>query len=189
MTIASLNMRGRYSDNRTTDKWRDINQLMWESKINLLTIQEAHLKQEDVDDLHNLFGTCLKILFSQGTNHRAAGVAIIINKDRSMHKNIEEYEMVPGRALLAQIPWHGDQLLTMLNIYTLNNHTESEAFFKELKLMFETKPLPLPDIMIGDFNIVEDAIDRLPAHEDHEGATQALYDLRSLIGLKDGWRQ
>ena len=189
MTIASLNMRGRYSDNGTTDKWRDINQLMRESKINILTLQEAHLKQEDVDSLHNLFGTRLKILFSQGANHRTAGVATVINKDRSMHENIEEYEMIPGRALLVQTPWQGDLLLTVLNIYAPNNHTESKTFFKELKLKFETKTYPLPDIMMGDFNIVEDAIDRLPAHGDHEGATQALYNLRSLLGLKDGWRQ
>ena len=126
MTITSLNMRGRYSDNGTTDKWRDINQLMRESKINMLAIQETHLKQE-VDNLHNLFGTHLKIIFSQGINHRAAGVAIVINKDHSMHENIEEYEMIPGRALLAQIPWQGDLLLTVLNIYAPNNHTESEA--------------------------------------------------------------
>jgi hypothetical protein len=97
--------------------------------------------------------------------------------------------MIPGRALLARIPWHGDLLLTVLNIYTPNNHTESEAFFKELKLKFETKAFPLPDLMMGDFNVVEDAIDRLPAHTDHEETTQALYDLRALLGLKDGWRQ
>jgi hypothetical protein len=106
-----------------------------------------------------------------------------------MHENIEEYEMIPGRALLAWIPWHGDLLLTVLNIYAPNNHTESETFFKELKLKFEMKAFPLPDLMMGDFNIVEDAVDCLPAHTDHEGATQALYDLRALLGLKDGWRQ
>ena len=189
MTVASLNMRGRYSDNGTTDKWRDINQLIKESKINMLAVQETHLRQEEVDDLHNLFGTRLKILFSQGANCRAAGVAIVINKDRSMHENIDEYEMIPGRALLARIPWHGDLLLTVLNVYAPNNHAESETFFKELKLKFETETFPLPDLMMGDFNIVEDAVDRLPAHTDHEGATQALYDLRTLLGLKDGWRQ
>ena len=134
MTIASLNMRGRYSDNGTTDKWRDINQLMKESKINLLTIQEAHLRQDEVDDLHTLFGTWLKIISSQGENHRAAGVAIVVNKDRSMHEDIEEYELVPRRALLAKVPWHGDLLLTVLNIYAPNNHAKSEIFFKTLKL-------------------------------------------------------
>jgi len=61
--------------------------------------------------------------------------------------------------------------------------------FKELKLKFVTKTFPLPDIMMSNFNIVEDAIEQLLAHLDHEGATQALYDLRALLGLKDGWRQ
>ena len=184
MTIASLNIRGRYSDNGTTDKWRDINQMMRESKINVLAIQEAHLRQEEVNDLHNLFGTCLRIILSQGPNHRATGVALVINKDRSMDRDTEEYEMVPGRALLARMPWHGDTLLTILNIYAPNNHAESKTFFKDLKTKFEMKAYPLPDIMMGDFNIVEDAIDRLLAHDDHEGATQALYELRSLLGLK-----
>ena len=76
-----------------------------------------------------------------------------------MHEDIEEYELVPGRALLAKVPWHGDLLLTVLNIYAPNNHAESEIFFKNLKLQFETKTLPLPDLMMGDFNLVEDAID------------------------------
>ena len=74
--------------------------------------------------------------------------------------------------------------MTILNIYAPNNHAESKTFFKDLKTKFEMKAYPLPDIMMGDFNIVEDAIDRLLAHDDHEGATQALYELRSLLGLK-----
>jgi len=43
--------------------------------------------------------------------------------------------------------------------------------------------------MMGDFNLVEDAIDRLPAHQDHAGATQALYELRSMLRLEDRWRK
>jgi hypothetical protein len=97
--------------------------------------------------------------------------------------------MCPGRALLAQIPWYGDLLLTVLNIYALNDHAKSEAFFKDLKLKFKTRTFPLLDIMMGDFNIIEDAIDRLPAHGDHEEATQVLYNLRTLLRLKDGWCQ
>jgi len=68
MIIALLNMRGRYS-NGMSDKWRDINQYMKESKINLLTVQEIHLMQEDMDDIHELYGTRLKIIFSQNKNH------------------------------------------------------------------------------------------------------------------------
>ena len=188
MTIASLNMRGRYSDNGKTDKWQDINQYMRESKTNLLTVQETHLTQEDVDNIHDLYGTRLKVIFSQGDNHRAAGVAVVINKERSMSAAIEEFEIIPGTALLARMPWHGDLLLTILNVYAPNGPAENETFWKELKQRFATENLPRPDLMMGDFNIVEDAVDQLPAHPDHAGATQALYELRSMLRLKDGWR-
>src|ERR1700736_3079722 len=189
MTLTSLGMRGRYSDNGTTDKWRDINQYMKESKINLLTIQETHLTQEDVDNIHKLYGTCLRIIFSQHGNHWAVGVVAVINKERTMHEHIEEFELVPRRALLTHMPWHGDKLLTVLNIYAPNDHLDNELFWKELKQKFATLNIPRPDIMMGDFNIVKDTIDRLPAHQDHAGATQALHELRSMLRLEDGWRK
>jgi len=93
-----------------------------------------------------------------------------------MHKNVEEYEMIPDEPYWHEYR-HGDLLLTVLNIYAPNNHTESENFFKELKLKFEKQNLFPSRLNDGYFNIVEDAIDRLPAHTDHEGATQVLYDL------------
>jgi hypothetical protein len=37
--------------------------------------------------------------------------------------------------------------------------------------------------------MVEDAVDRLPAHPDHTGMTQALYELRSMLRLEDGWHK
>ena len=171
------------------DKWQDINQYMKESKTNLLMVQEAHLTQEDVDNIHDLYGTRLRVVFSQGDNHWAAGVAIVINKERSMSSNIEVFEVIPGRALLTRMPWHGDLLLTTLNIYAPNDHSDNEAFWKELKRKFATENIPRPNMMIGDFNLVEDAIDRLPTHLDHAGATQALYELRSMLRLEDGWRK
>jgi exonuclease III len=106
-----------------------------------------------------------------------------------MTANVEEFELIPGRAHLIHTPWHGDLLLTILNIYAPNNHTDNETFWKELKHKFTTENIPRPDIMMGDFNLVEDAIDRLPAHQDHAGATQALYELRSMLRLEDGWRK
>ena len=161
---------------------------MREYKTNLLAVQEMHLTQEDVDNIHDLYGTRLKVIFSQGDNHRAAGVAIVINKERSMSTAIEEFEIIPGRALLACIPWHGDLLLTILNVYAPNGPAENETFWKELKQKFATENPPRPDLMMGDFNKVEDAVDQLPAHLDHTGATQALHELRSMPHLKDGWR-
>jgi hypothetical protein len=42
--------------------------------------------------------------------------------------------------------------------------------------------------MGGDFNMVEDAIDRLPTHADQYSQVEALDELKSELNLKDGWR-
>ncbi|KAG1800545.1 hypothetical protein EV424DRAFT_1298107, partial [Suillus variegatus] len=45
-----------------------------------------------------------------------------------------------------------------------------------------------PDVMLGDFNIVEDALDRLPCRHDNEYATESLAHLKLSLDLRDGWR-
>ncbi|KAJ7873734.1 hypothetical protein B0H13DRAFT_2348892 [Mycena leptocephala] len=46
----------------------------------------------------------------------------------------------------------------------------------------------VPDIMLGDMNIVEDAIDRLLHRPDEDEAVNALSSFKYLLGFKDGWR-
>jgi hypothetical protein len=54
LKIASLNIRGRGPTGN--NKWNHINQIMKEQRLGVLAIQEAHLTQEHVDNLHTLFG-------------------------------------------------------------------------------------------------------------------------------------
>lgn len=46
-----------------------------------------------------------------------------------------------------------------------------------------------PDIVLGDMNVVEEAIDRMPAHPDYGPAVEALRDMKSLFRVTDGWRR
>lgn len=41
--------------------------------------------------------------------------------------------------------------------------------------------------MLGDFNPVEDCIDRLPCHPDDTNTVAALGELKSNLNLADGW--
>lgn len=190
--IASLNMRGRGApgDNNISNKWFHINQILKDKRIGILAIQEAHLTPDYTDTLHTLFGKRLHVAYSQGHNVNAQGVAFIINKDLLKTIEIETYEVVPGRALLLTIPWHNNQLLTILNVYAPNAPVENQNFWEtlEAKLSDPSNPLPTPDTMLGDFNLVEDSLDRLPSHPDHNGAVMQLDNLRTKLRLKDGWR-
>jgi exonuclease III len=42
--------------------------------------------------------------------------------------------------------------------------------------------------MLGDFNMVEDAIDRLPMHEEQNRSPETLRELKHMLRLGDGWR-
>src|ERR1700734_1349744 len=135
---------------------------MKEQCLGVLAVQEAHLTQEHVDSLHTLFGKRLLIHFSQGPNANAQGVAIVLNKELTNIKGVVQQNVIPGRAMLIILPWHADLSLTILNVYAPNAPHENQAFWESLSLEWDRQGLPPPNIMLGDFNLVEDAIDRLP---------------------------
>ncbi|KAI0338731.1 DNase I-like protein [Trametopsis cervina] len=167
-----------------------INQVLREERTAILAIQEAHLDQAYVDQLLTLFGARLSIHFSAspGRERTAHGVAFVINKDRLDASQISSVDIIPGRAILLKVVWHKGTILHILNVYAPNVTSQNALFWEELTEKFSSNSFPRPDIILGDFNVVEDAIDRLPARNDPVRATSALYDLHSMLGLVDGWR-
>jgi exonuclease III len=77
----------------------------------------------------------------------------------------------------------------LLGVYAPNNQVEKVKFWKDIEDHFRTNMgLQKPDMMGGNFNMVEDAIDRLPMHEDTYSQIKALDDLKRRLNLRDGWR-
>ncbi|KAJ7093327.1 hypothetical protein B0H15DRAFT_776734, partial [Mycena belliarum] len=71
-----------------------------------------------------------------------------------------------------------------------NAPAENAAFWITIREYFENRPNQnKPDVMGGDFNIVEDPIDRLPPRADNTAAVDALDELKTYLGLVDGWRK
>ncbi|KDQ33713.1 hypothetical protein PLEOSDRAFT_1020640, partial [Pleurotus ostreatus PC15] len=98
-------------------------------------------------------------------------------------------EIIPGRAILVKATIHNGKKLTILGIYAPNNVTDNAKFWDALRMFFIENPNERrPDIMLGDFNVVEDAVDRQPAHMDRSSATEALDELKIELGMRDGWR-
>jgi exonuclease III len=102
-------------------------------------------------------------------------------------ENIREYELIPGRAFMIAVPWHNGELLTILNIYAPNQAEERDKMWKELWERWANDPqLPFPDIALGDWNFVEDPLDR------SSGVTEIVPEsfkrLKNLFNLIDSWR-
>ena len=188
INFASLNIKGRMSGN--INKWFHIPQIIRENRIGILAIQETHLTEELAKQFSELFGNNLKLFFSPDPDTRnARGVAIVVNKKLVSTEGIKEHVLVPGRALAISLPWHENIIINTLAIYAPNSPRETRDFWKTIQRQLNATPSLSPDIMLGDFNLVEDAIDRIPSNSDDPQSTELLREFKIKYRLTDGWRK
>lgn len=176
--------------NSPNNKWLRVNQILRDNRIGILLVQETHLDEERQTQIENLFGRKLAILSSPDPVNASGrgGVAAVINRRILDPKDCNLNVIIPGRAILVGLKWHGEQI-TILAVYAPNNPQENGQFWLDIKSWFAARPnTPKPDLFLGDFNMVEEAFDRLPAHADPAGTTAALDELKTLLRVTDGWR-
>ncbi|TFK79298.1 DNase I-like protein, partial [Polyporus arcularius HHB13444] len=191
--LATLNMRGYGPSTMggpVSDKWMLISQVIREQRIAVLAIQETHLSATRLDALNALFGATLRIFSSPDPLHDggARGVAFVINKKLVDEPGVVVEHDVAGRMLSIAVPRPGGETLRVANVYAPNRPADNARFWEELDQVWTTARSRRPDVILGDFNIVEDPIDRIPAHLDDRTAVTALRAMRSKLGLVDGWR-
>jgi exonuclease III/ribonuclease HI len=186
LKVASLNMQGRWHGSR--DKWLHINQILRTERIAILALQETHLTSMDEAQLNTVFQQCMVIYSSIDPQHtNAAGIAVVLNKNMTNIHGVRKYELIPGRALMVSVPWHRNAEIHVLAIYAPNTAEENCKFWEDINLCLAN--LPAPDVLLGDFNFVEDTLDRLPVRSDSVAVTDSFNMLKQGYQLKDGWRQ
>ena len=187
-----MNIRGRVSTigGFRQEKWFEIYNLINSHRIALLAVQESHLTDELARDVNSAFDGKMKVFYSPlPDNNNAAGVAMVVNRGLLNASEITCETIVPGRAILASIPRPSGTTLNVLNVYAPNEARRNEEFWTELDGSLENPPQRRPNIMLGDFNLVEDGLDRLPYHLDDPNAVAALGNLKANLDLVDGWRR
>ncbi|KAJ8489849.1 hypothetical protein ONZ51_g2681 [Trametes cubensis] len=186
--IATLNMKGWGTAARDgpSEKWMRINQVIKKRKIAILALQETHLNQERVDTLKRIFRQYMEVVHSADSANetRARGVAFVINRRIFKEPQYTTSTLVDGRALKLNITWSNERKLRLVNIYTPNDAKSSTEFWEEL----HNQRVGKVDILLGDFNLVEDPIDRYPAKDDRPEPVEALKRLTNKWKIKDGWR-
>lgn len=125
LKVASLNMRGAGSQAPLdpNNKWNALSYMIRDHKIGVLALQETHLTDEAVENLHRTYGERLQIYHSSAPDHpsQRAGVALVVNKAVSNVKEIKTTVIIPGRALMLQIPWHATLKPRILAVYAPNS--------------------------------------------------------------------
>ena len=188
VTIASLNIKGRTSGD--LEKWYHVPQFMREKRIGILAVQETHLTEEIAENFERMYGNNLKLIHSPDpASNNAKGVAFVLNKKLVPTDDVSQDIVVPGRVLVISIPWKDNATITALNIYAPNIPQEARIFWREvqdgLRWMAPTKP----NVMLGDFNLVEDTLDRIPSGTDDPQTAEHLKEVRTSLNMIDGWRR
>ena len=193
INIATLNINGFTAPSQNMngiEKWSAIYQTMKENKIAVLAMQETHLDNDMLQSINECFGKRLTVINSKlPENPRSsAGVAFAINRALVAPKELTISELIKGRAMTIKFKWHDDEEILLLNIYAPNNRSDHPNFWEEVDMKRHSKGLRRPDIMLGDFNLTEDPIDRALTHLDDTNAIAALRNLRQCLGLEDSWQ-
>ncbi len=193
ITVATLNMRG-FHDRRTGqqyDKWWSVNQVLRDERLAIVAIQETHLNQERTEMLNELFKATMWVVASHDPVNPtgARGVAFALNKRLVDTAGARTRVAYDGRAMMLTIPWTRGRKLRILNVYAPNDPGDNRDFWKKLQSDMEKRKVAKPDIVLGDFNLVEDARDRLPPRRDQQDAVECLQTFRLTAGVIDGWRE
>ena len=188
--IGTLNVSGKGLLYEENNKWAAIHRLMRDKKLGVMAIQETHLTDSDVKIIHDLYGRRIHILNSPDPTcaSSARGVAFVLNREMVDTKSATITELIPGRAVSLKMKWHAETDITVVNVYAPNNAKENEEFWSSLREMKHNGRLPRTDVLLGDFNIVEDALDRLPVRDDPVGPQISLRELLVDLSLHDGWQ-
>ncbi|EJD33235.1 DNase I-like protein, partial [Auricularia subglabra TFB-10046 SS5] len=99
--------------------------------------------------------------------------------------------LIPGRAILARIEWHSGDYLNILAVYAPTSKQENKNFWdKLLEAQKEAnEDQAKVDVLLGDFNFVEDSLDRFPTKLNPIDAPSSFSNIRRAWGLHDGWRK
>ncbi|KAL1687725.1 Endonuclease/exonuclease/phosphatase, partial [Schizophyllum commune] len=194
--VACLNMNGFGSlvRDHPMNKWGKINRMMTDRKIAVLMLQETHLTEERKQTIERMYSQRLKIFHSPDPTDptQRSGVAIVINTRLAMIDDAKMTVVDPGRALHLQLKWSMGEERAFLAVYAPSNGAaERSDFFTRVREYFEKYThLRRPDVMGGDFNMVEDMIDRLPMRRNGAVDQEPFDELKRTLRLKltDGWR-
>ncbi|KAI0047075.1 DNase I-like protein [Auriscalpium vulgare] len=159
-------------------------------RINILGLQETHMTTQHLATVHTLYERRLQVYNSPDPDNASAsaGVAFAIDKSTTRTDKTQFIELVPGRAALLVIQWRENTTTTILNTYAPNSPNDHPAFWQAVQDALEAHNIRTIDFMLGDFNLVEDEIDRTPPHPDRQTAVDALRNFRATFQLQDTWR-
>lgn len=188
--IASLNIKGGGASQAAQNKWKDISEIVKYHNLSLIALQETHLTPERCNELNKLYQR-IQILNSPNPENPGGkgGVAVVLNKSITRWREVTHEETIPGRVLTVDLKWGETSSLRIVAIYAPSgNDNENAALWETLNERWNARGARRPDVLLGDLNMVECGIDRMPARPDRPAVVEAFREMRTNNRLIDGYR-
>ena len=185
ISIASLNMRARQKNNK--DKMKMAIDWLCTNKLTILALQETHLMEDTINDLNQKY-RMLKF-YRSSLSTSSGRIMFVINEPTDTPQHISFEELEKGRMGLLSLNYSNSKL-NLVNVYMPNHKTPQKEMLKHLRNKMRAKTHIDKEelIILGDWNFVEDRIDRSPQHDNDSGVTNEMTKLKSSLNLIDGWR-
>ena len=147
----------------------------------IFLLQETHVScKEKADCFDSLWpGKCF---WSFGTG-RSAGVAVLTSPNFS--GQISRFVFDSDGRVLSVLIQIGNSSLNIINIYSPNTVSDRKTFFERLHNYFLSSVL----IVGGDFNCVDNPIDKFHSSEVHAIDKRSISSFKSAFSLVDVWRK
>jgi hypothetical protein len=83
--------------------------MMHEQKIGIMIVSETHMSAVQALEIEDSFMIkCLKLFnYECPDNPATKGIAIVLNCEIMNTEGVEIHYLIPGKVILAIIPWHG----------------------------------------------------------------------------------
>ena len=183
--IASLNINGR-RDEKKRDKWPKLINLIRSKGIAILGLQESHLNDTETEKISEKFGKV--VIINNGTSPSKEGIVFILNKQLVNGMKWKHTPIIEGRASKLEIETEKNRGINIVLIYAPNEMKDKLEFWKTLKEKLKEMGEMENLVIMGDFNSVENALDRYPHREDEEAVKEAWKKIRNRFKMMDGWR-
>ena len=186
LRVASLNMRGRQKDSK--DKMRMVVDWLRVNRIAILALQETHLMEDSINKLNEKYRHLS--FYGSGLTTSSGGIMFIVSEGAEDPQRTQFKCFEQGRTGMLSLKY-GEQELNIVNVYMPNDKPQQKETLTKLRrdLRNSVDITESELLIVGDWNFVEDKIDRSPQHHDDRRVTNEMTKLKATLDLIDGWRR
>jgi exonuclease III len=159
INLSAININGirATSLSQESHKWHAIHSMMREQKLGILIITETHMLSAQALEIEESFmSKHLKLFnYKYPDNPATKGVAIVLNREITNTEGVKIHYLIPSKAILAVVLWHGTRTMMILGLYAPTESDEEKINdWDALCNLWLTTNLPVPDAIGRDFNVV-----------------------------------